>query len=126
MRGQNMAGALRAGREPEVRSILSEAVRYGPPRFAWRRDGLKVILTPDPAPIDKNSSVIPDRLKIFDLIEDPLERNILTAEPPAGSKSAISTLRGRAGLEQENPTDADDQEQSRELKRQLRSLGYVD
>lgn len=126
MRGQNMAGALRAGQEPEVRPILSEAVRYGPPRFAWRRDGLKVILTPDPAPIDKNSSVIPDRLEIFDLIEDPLEQNILTAEPPAGSKSAISTLQGRAGLEQDNPTEADDHEQSEELKRQLRSLGYVD
>lgn len=126
MRGQNMAGALRAGNEPEMRPLLSEAVRYGPPRYAWRNHGLKVILTPDPAPIDESSSVIPGRLEIFDLSADPLEQQTLVANPPAGIANAVSILKGRAGLEQDDLSGADDVEQSEDLKRQLRSLGYVD
>jgi arylsulfatase A-like enzyme len=126
MRGQNMAVALRAGAEPEMRPLLSEAVRYGPPRFAWREGALKVILTPTPATVDKFSSVIPNRLEIFDLAADPQERHSMTATPPARTEEAVSILRRRAERNFGTVSDLDSMEQAEELKRQLRSLGYVD
>jgi len=126
MRGQNMAAALEAGEEPEMRPLLSEAVRYGPPRYAWRQDALKVILTPAPATIDEFSWVIPKRVEIFDLAGDPLERDSLTATPPTGSRAAITVLKGRADRNSEYESDETGPEQAEELKQQLRSLGYVD
>ena len=126
MRGQNMASALRAGAEPEMRPLLSEAVRYGPPRYAWRENDLKVILTPDPAVVNSFSSVIPGRLEIFDLSTDRLERHSLVANPPAGTKEAFSILKSRAERNSEIESDVDGAQQAEELKQQLRSLGYVD
>ena len=126
MHGQNMAAALEAGAEPEMRPLLSEAVRYGPPRYAWRQDALKVILTPAPATIDEFSSVIPKRVEIFDLAGDPLERDSLAATPPAGSRAAVTVLKGRADRNSEYESDETGPEQAEELKQQLRSLGYVD
>ena len=126
MRGQNMADALRAGTEPEMRPVISEAVRYGAPRYAWREEALKVILTPNPATVGEFSSVIPDRLEVFDLAADPLERSNLVAKPPAGTREAVSNLRRRAERNAGTGSDPDGMEQAEELKQQLRSLGYVD
>ena len=115
-----------SGLEPEERPLLSEAVRYGPPRFAWRDGETKIILTPNPAVVDKHSTVIPDPLEIFDLASDPLEQVNLAATPPPVTRLAIELLRERARLEAGDGAEISGHVQDEELREQLRSLGYLD
>ncbi len=125
MHGQDLSGALREGREPESLPLLSESIRYGPQRFAWRQDLRKVILTPEPAPIDADSHIVPEVVEIYNLAIDPYERKNLVDRPLPGTRKAVQLLMERSGGAK-SESDPEGIEKTEELKRQLRSLGYLD
>jgi arylsulfatase A-like enzyme len=127
MHGISFETDLRAGTEPAIHPVLSEAIRYGPRRFAWREGDLKVILTPEPAAVDEHSWIVPQPVEVFDLARDPRERINLSGMPPEGTDEAVGELTRRAaGLAAGEEPEPGGEELSDELREQLRSLGYID
>ncbi|HYS04839.1 MAG TPA: sulfatase [Candidatus Dormibacteraeota bacterium] len=124
--GRSLARTLQTGEEPPPRSILAEAVEFGPDRFMIRNGDLKVVLTPYPSRF--NIVPFPARpLEVFDLADDPLERHDLSAhltKPVAEMvdvlwRRARNVLSGQAREEETGPALPE------ELLQQLRSLGYL-
>ncbi len=124
--GRSLARTMQTGEEPPPRSILAEAIEYGPDRFMIREGDLKVVLTPYPNRF--NLVPIPAHtLEVFDLAADPLERHDLSAHLTKPVAEMVDVLWRRARGVLSGAVRQDDQGPPlpEDLLQQLRSLGYL-
>jgi arylsulfatase A-like enzyme len=123
-RGRSLAGALRAGREPEPSAQLSENVDDGPERFAVREGDLKVILA-DLAIVHKGVQVAALPLEVYDLGRDPGESDPTSGRHAPDLGRALELLRARRRKAVGASQAAGGAPLPEDVREQLRSLGYI-
>ncbi len=126
--GRDLSASCLLGTEPTRVPIFAESMQVGPNRFAVRQGNLKVILAPMPE--RKVSGNVIDKvapLEVFDLATDPGERHNLADAMPDSARPLVRLAWERANgvLLSGGPLTDRNSALPRELKEQLRSLGYI-
>lgn len=124
--GRSLLRALRTGDEPGTVPVFSESTEFGPDRFARREKDLKIIVAPTPDVNVGNAQVPVRPLEVFDLSTDPKETMSLSgsASPLASASMEDLWKRVKAVFAPAREAAGSDRI-PRELREQLRALGYV-
>jgi arylsulfatase A-like enzyme len=124
--GRSLVESLRTGDEPEAVPVFSESIEYGPDRFSCREKNLKVIVAPTPDVNLSQTRVAARPLEIFDLSTDPKEKTSLAASATPRASVSMNVLWKRVKTVFTPAREAEDSDTiSKELREQLRSLGYI-
>jgi arylsulfatase A-like enzyme len=124
--GRSLVKSLLTGEEPAPGAIFSESIEYGPDRFARRERDTKVIVAPTPDVNLSSVAVTVRPLEIFDLSADPKEtRSLALSATPLAAESAQDLWKRVRAVYDPARESGESSRIPRELREQLRALGYI-
>lgn len=112
--GVSLRDAVRHERTGKPREILAQNTLWGREKKALIAWPYKMVLEP-----------LQGRRRLFDLTNDPLERNDLAGEKPSIAKELERRLQDRLAAIESNPIPMES-EITPEVEEELRALGYLD
>lgn len=124
--GRSIAASLQQGREPDPQPVWSESVEYGPDRVAVREGRYKAIVIPRPDVVHSDYHPAVQPVEVFDLDADPLERVDLAGQAGPEARRLVQLAADRARIKlRDAPHPGRTEELPEELRKSLKTLGYV-